>query len=275
MRMFVWLPQVLLAVVSDSRGVSSIGAKHTGQQQQTFTWPCEMRSSAHTHMKRGKRTLFPGSIHWMARSPWQQDHFISRGEQMVCVQQATYVPMSRGHYYRWRVGRRPALKHNLTFPPHLAPHCYVSQREISPKRWIAAQNLFKGKLLRVPRISPHTLLNQARRKGRISLGGLGLFSMTDIQLSCSPWEILCHFWGGGDDSACHDLTSLHRQQQVTAQKWWGIQTKPKVSNQWHLNWPYIYFLKGIIHPKIVEDTKKRYFEEGWLVGWFSILWTKN
>lgn len=142
-----------------------------------------------THTWRGEKETLSRVRSLNGRSPWQQDHFISRGEQMVCVQQATYVPMSRGHYYRWRVGRRPALKHNLTFPPHLAPHCYASQREISPKRWIAAQNLFKGKLLRVPRISPHTLLNQARRKGRISLGGLRLFSMTDIQLSCSPWEV--------------------------------------------------------------------------------------
>ncbi len=107
------------------------------------------------HTWRGKRKLFPGSVPWMGRSPWQQDHFISGSEQMVGVQQATYVPMSRGHYYRWRVGRRPALKHNLTFPPHLAAHCYVLQREISPKQWIAAQNLFKGKLLRVPCISSH------------------------------------------------------------------------------------------------------------------------
>lgn len=150
--LFVRLPQVLLVI--DSRGVSWIGAAHTGQQQQTFTWPCrETCSSAHTC--RGKRKLFPGSVPWMGRSPWQQDHFISGSEQMVGVQQATYVPMSRGHYYRWRVGRRPALKHNLTFPPHLAAHCYVLQREISPKQWIAAQNLFKGKLLRVPCISSH------------------------------------------------------------------------------------------------------------------------
>lgn len=158
----------------------------------------------------------------MGRSPWQQDHFISGSEQMVGVQQATYVPMSRGHYYRWRVGRRPALKHNLTFPPHLAAHCYVSQREISPKQWIAAQNLFKGKLLRVPRISPHTLLNQARRTGRISRGGLGqrravLFTVTDIQLSCSPWKILCH-WGGRDAPTCLGLTCLYRQQQVNEAK---------------------------------------------------------
>lgn len=110
---------------------------------------CETRSCAHTW--RVERKLlgerFPGPVGWMARSPWQRDHFISGSEQMVGVQQATYVPMSRGHYYRWRVGRRQALKHNLTFPPHLTLHCYISQREISPKRWIAAQNLFKGKLL--------------------------------------------------------------------------------------------------------------------------------
>lgn len=80
---------------------------------------------------------------------------------MVGVQQAAYVPMSRGHSYRWRVGRRQALKHNLTFPPHLELHCYASQREISPHQWIAAPNLFKGKLLTVPCISPLPLLNQA------------------------------------------------------------------------------------------------------------------
>lgn len=245
MRMFVWLPRVLLTVVTDSRGVSSIGAEHTGQQQQTFTWPCcETRSSAHTWRGK-KRKLFPGSVHWMARSPWQQDHFISRSEQMVCVQQATYVPMSWGHYYRWRVGRRPALKHNLTFPPHLAPHCYVSQREISPKRWIAAQNLFKGKLLRVPRISPHTLLNQARRKGHISHGGLGqrravLFTMTDIQLSCSPWEILCHFWGGGDGY----MSWLNMPQQTATGHCHKMMKDPNKAQSlrsiWHLNWPYTF-----------------------------------
>lgn len=215
MRMFVWLPRVLQSSLTQEGSVRLVQNTQVNNNKPLHDLVVR-RVPLHTH-EEGKRKLFPGSVHWMARSPWQQDHFISWSEQMVCVQQATYVPMSRGHYYRWRVGRRPALKHNLTFPPHLAPHCYVSQREISPKRWIAAQNLFKGKLLRVPRISPHTLLNQARRKGHISHGGLGqrraaLFTMTDIQLSCSPWEILCHFWGWGDGSPCHDSTCLHRQQ---------------------------------------------------------------
>lgn len=108
------------------------------------------------------RETFPRLVHWKAQSSlWQQDHFISWSEQMVGVQQAAYVPMSRGHSYRWRVGRRQALKHNLTFPPHLELHCYESQREISPHQWIAAPNLFKGKLLTVLCISPLPLLNQA------------------------------------------------------------------------------------------------------------------
>lgn len=53
-----------------------------------------------------------------------------RREQMAAVQQAAYVAMSTGHSYRWRVGRRSPLKHNLTFPPHLELYCYESQREI-------------------------------------------------------------------------------------------------------------------------------------------------
>lgn len=53
-----------------------------------------------------------------------------RREQMAAVQQAAYVAMNTGHSYRWRVGRRSPLKHNLTFPPHLELYCYESQREI-------------------------------------------------------------------------------------------------------------------------------------------------
>lgn len=53
-----------------------------------------------------------------------------RREQMAAVQQAAYVAMSIGHSYRWRVGRRSPLKHNLTFPPHLELYCYESQRQI-------------------------------------------------------------------------------------------------------------------------------------------------
>lgn len=76
----------------------------------------------------GPITLATGSLHQFS-------------QQMVGVQQAAYVPISTGYYYRWRVGRRLALKHNLTFPPHLVLHCYIPQSEISPTRWIALENL--------------------------------------------------------------------------------------------------------------------------------------
>lgn len=62
-----------------------------------------------------------------------------RREQMAAVQQAAYVAMSTGHSYRWRVGRRSPLKHNLTFPPHLKLYCYESQREIILHQWMAVQ----------------------------------------------------------------------------------------------------------------------------------------
>lgn len=62
-----------------------------------------------------------------------------RREQMAAVQQAAYVAMSTGHSYRWRVGRRSPLKHNLTFPPHLGLYCYESQREIILHQWMAVQ----------------------------------------------------------------------------------------------------------------------------------------
>lgn len=66
---------------------------------------------------------------------------------MVSEQQAAYVPISNWHQHRWRVGRRLALKHNLTFPSHLVLHCYSSHRKISRGKWIALGNLLKNQLL--------------------------------------------------------------------------------------------------------------------------------
>jgi len=97
LRMFVWLPQVLLAVVTDSRGVSSIGAKHTGQQQQTFTWPCSAtRSSAHTHThtwRGGKGNSFQGPFtEWPDR----------RGNRITSsVEVNRWCVCNRQHMFQW------------------------------------------------------------------------------------------------------------------------------------------------------------------------------
>lgn len=64
------------------------------------------------------------------------------------------------HQHRWRVGRRLALKHNLTFPSHLVLHCYSSHRKISREKWIALGNLLKNQLLTL-QCSFRFLLNQS------------------------------------------------------------------------------------------------------------------
>lgn len=79
------------------------------------------------------------------------------------------------HQHRWRVGRRLALKHNLTFPSHLVLHCYNSHRKISREKWIALGNLLRNRLLTL-HCSFRFLLNQSAtllttfrgRKGKCS-----------------------------------------------------------------------------------------------------------
>lgn len=69
---------------------------------------------------------------------------------MAAVQQAAYVAMSTGHSYRWRVGRRSSLKHNLTFPPYYIVTIQKRDYPASVNGW--AKISFKGKLLTTPGI---------------------------------------------------------------------------------------------------------------------------
>lgn len=106
---------------------------------------------------------------------------------MAAVQQAAYVAMSRGHSYRWRVGRRSPLKHNLTFPPHLELYCYESQREIILHHRMAVLKIsIKGKLLTSPGIPSRAALNQAVLFDLAGCDRGGLLVLTDACPARSP-----------------------------------------------------------------------------------------